>query len=199
MARTISQDYDKKKQIILSKSVEAFATTGYHNTPLDMIAGKCKMSKSLIYHYFDSKNEILFACMKGYVERLVDVTVEIEGQKLSPEKTLKTILARFLNIYEESHTYQIVLLNELKNLTKNQRDIVVNRQDHLVHIFGKIIRNINPTIARRKGVETVLTMMLFGTINWTYTWFKSDGAITAEQFAEIVYQNFTIGICNVKF
>ena len=29
-------------------------------------------------------------------------------------------------------------------------------------------------------------MMLFGTLNWTYTWFREDGALTLDAYSDLV-------------
>lgn len=194
MARTIAQDYEKKRSMILFKAADAFATHGYHKTSLDYIAQNCKMSKSLIYHYFSSKNEILFNLMESYVKRLADEVKIVQGQNLPPERALHDIVRRFLLIYDESRAYHIVLLNELKNLPPQKHDKVVKQQDYIIHAVGQLVSKINPKITQDKNLDIILTMILFGAINWTYTWFEPKGPISTEQFSDIVYHVFINGI-----
>lgn len=49
----------QKKELILESALELFAENGFHTTSISQIAKKAKISKGLIYNYFESKNEIL--------------------------------------------------------------------------------------------------------------------------------------------
>jgi len=49
----------EKKQLIMDVALELFAENGFHATSISQIAKKAKISKGLIYNYFESKNDIL--------------------------------------------------------------------------------------------------------------------------------------------
>lgn len=194
MAKTISPDHGLKKEKILLQSTKAFALHGYHNTSMDMIAKNGNMSKSLIYYYYNTKNELLFQCMIEYVSRLVNIIHNIEGLELSSTETFEKIISAFLKVYGKSRYHHIVLVNELKNLNKTQRALVVSKQDILIHTLGRLLIKINPTLKDKEGMETVAAMLLFGAINWTYTWFKPNGPVTRDELSAYVYKVFHIGM-----
>jgi AcrR family transcriptional regulator len=54
----------QKKELILESALELFAENGFHATSISQIAKKAKISKGLIYNYFESKNEILSEIIK---------------------------------------------------------------------------------------------------------------------------------------
>lgn len=49
----------EKRQLIMDVALELFAENGFHATSISQIAKKAKISKGLIYNYFESKNDIL--------------------------------------------------------------------------------------------------------------------------------------------
>ena len=63
MSPRTSEQFDKirqkKKKLILETSLELFAEKGFHATSISQIAKKAKISKGLVYNYFESKNDIL--------------------------------------------------------------------------------------------------------------------------------------------
>ena len=63
MSPRTSKQFDKirqqKKRLILDTSLELFAEKGFHATSISQIAKKAKISKGLIYNYFESKDDIL--------------------------------------------------------------------------------------------------------------------------------------------
>ncbi len=59
MARTRAKDYHQKKAFIREKAVELFAEQGFSNSSITQLSGRCGASKAWLYHYFNSKEEIL--------------------------------------------------------------------------------------------------------------------------------------------
>jgi hypothetical protein len=77
------------------------------------------------------------------------------------------------------------LLNDVKYLEDTQREIILNRQRDVVAAFSRQLARAYPERARREN-QTALTMMVFGMINWTFTWLKPDGRMGYREFAEQV-------------
>ena len=50
---------EEKKNLIMNVALEHFAKEGYHNTTISHIAKHAKISKGLMYNYFESKEELL--------------------------------------------------------------------------------------------------------------------------------------------
>ena len=48
-----------KKDIILSKAEELFGKNGFDNTSMNEICKSAGVSKGVVYHHFESKNEML--------------------------------------------------------------------------------------------------------------------------------------------
>ncbi len=84
---------------------------------------------------------------------------------------------------ETSHSRHIALLNDVKYLATAQRDIVLNRQRDVVAAFARQLTRAYPEHVNR-GNQTPLTMMVFGMINWTFTWLKPGGPMGYGDFAE---------------
>ena len=48
-----------KRTAILDAALELIADRGFHNTPVSMIASSSGVSAGIIYHYFDSKDDLI--------------------------------------------------------------------------------------------------------------------------------------------
>lgn len=56
-----------KREAVLRVAARMFVESGYHKTSLDGIAERLGVTKPTVYHYFRSKEDILFACLNvGY-------------------------------------------------------------------------------------------------------------------------------------
>jgi AcrR family transcriptional regulator len=99
MARTRANDYDKKRQGILSRSAALFAEHGYTGTSITMIAEACGVSKALMYHYYSSKDAVLFDLLQDHLQNLVTVVEAAAQSAGKPEEKLFAISAALLEAY----------------------------------------------------------------------------------------------------
>ena len=70
MARTQAADYDERKLAIVEQAAALFAMHGFNGASVADIAERGKISKSLIYHYYESKEDILYDVMISHVRAL---------------------------------------------------------------------------------------------------------------------------------
>ena len=76
MARPQSPDYDKRREAILAAAAQLYARKGFPGASVAELAKACNTSKSLIYHYFPSKDDILYAVMAEHLDALTDAAEE---------------------------------------------------------------------------------------------------------------------------
>ena len=183
MPRGPSSAYSLQRDTILNVSADTFAEAGYCSATMAALAERCGVSKSLLYHYYPAKDAILFDLMHEYMQRLQALVGEVAVQALPAQQALAEVVRRFVREYETSRTRHIVLLNDVKFLPPTERAIVIKQEREVVQAFADLIvatYRIDPARAK------VLTMSVFGMINWTFTWLKPGGALTYAQFAETV-------------
>jgi AcrR family transcriptional regulator len=183
MPRGISSEHSLQRDTILRVSADAFAQLGYPSATMAEIARRCGVSKSLLYHYYEAKDAILFDLLRTYMLKLRELVGSVAPLKLEAKTALAETVRRFVFEYEHSRTRHIVLLNDVKFLPAEQRDLVLRLEREVVQSFAELIAmTYQIDVARAK----VLTMCVFGMINWTFTWLRPGGAISYAQFAETV-------------
>jgi hypothetical protein len=79
----------------------------------------------------------------------------------------------------------VALVNQTQFLSDDQRALIVGRQRDVVAAFTRFIKRAYPRRIHL-GNQTALTMMLFGMINWTFTWLRPDGPMSYADFASEV-------------
>src|SRR5438876_11838993 len=67
MARTRSENYDGIHLGILTNAARLFSAQGYMRASIADLADACQLSRGALYHYFDSKEAILFAILDAHV------------------------------------------------------------------------------------------------------------------------------------
>jgi AcrR family transcriptional regulator len=79
MARTKAPDHESQREQILDVAAEAFARASYPSTSMAELAAACGTSKARLYHYYVSKDAILFDLLDRYTKRLMLIIAEVEG------------------------------------------------------------------------------------------------------------------------
>jgi AcrR family transcriptional regulator len=186
MARTRANDYDRKRQGILSRSAALFAEHGYTGTSITMIAEACGVSKALMYHYYSSKDAVLFDLLQDHLQNLV-AAVEAAAQSAGrPEEKLFAISAALLEAYRGADAEHQVQISSLKLLPPPQQEILKEMERRLVAIVSDAIADALPHAAKKRHLLKPLTMSLFGMLNWHYLWFRDGKGITREKYARMV-------------
>ena len=186
MARTRANDYDKKRQGILSRSAALFAEHGFTGTSITMIAEACGVSKALMYHYYSSKDAVLFDLLQDHLQNLVTVVEAAARSAGKPEEKLFAISAALLEAYRGADAEHQVQISSLKLLPPAQQEILKEMERKLVAIVSETIALAIPSLTKKRQLLKPLTMSLFGMLNWHYLWFRDGKGITREKYARMV-------------
>jgi len=192
MARTQAADYDERKDAIVETAAALFAREGYNGASVADIAKRGKISKSLIYHYYQSKDDILYDVMISHVRALETAAREATAGAEPPERKLRELTHRFMALYVGAADRHKVLLNDLGRLPKTRRAEIVAVQRGLIELVQKLLVEIEPALKKKSGAAFSAAMLFFGTINWTHTWFDPRGPVSAGALAEMAV-DLTLG------
>ena len=186
MARTQSADYEQRREAILEKASRLFARSGFTGASVSDLAAACETSKSLIYHYYPSKEDVLYGVMASHIDQLVDDVEDVLSREAPAAVLLDRLIHSFMHHYIGAVDRQKVLLNELGNLPADKRAIIVGKQRGVIDAVQKLLCAIHPALSDDPARARAQTMLLFGMINWTHTWFDPAGPVSADDLANMV-------------
>jgi AcrR family transcriptional regulator len=189
MARPKSAHHDLKRDEILDQAARCFAQQSYPAASMNDIAAACGTSKARLYHYYSSKDAILFDLLDRYTQRLLALIGEAEARaqrrNLNDRAALHELVRAFLAEYEHSATRHVALVSAVGFLPDSQRTLVLDRQRDVVSAFTRFLCRAYPGRVH-PGNQAAVTMMVFGMINWTFTWLRPGGAMSYAAFADEV-------------
>ncbi len=188
MARTQSADYEQRREAILTQAARVFATNGFKGTSVADLAAACETSKSLIYHYYPSKEDILYGVMISHIDQLAGNVAEVMARADPPAVLLDVLIHNFMRDYVGAADRQKVLLNELGSLPPEKRKSIVGKQRGIVDAVQTLLAATQPALAADPVRARVRTMLLFGMINWTHTWFDPTGPVSASDVADMAVE-----------
>lgn len=198
MARTQAADYDERKLAIVEQAAALFASRGFNGASVADIAERCKTSKSLIYHYYESKEDILYDVMISHVRALEAAAADALAGRAEPEQKLRDLTQLFMALYIGAANRHKVLLNDLDYVPKARRVEIVAVQRGLIESVRKLLVDLEPALKKRDGASFSAAMLFFGTINWTHTWYDPKGAVTPEVLANMAVDLILGGIARAS-
>lgn len=193
MSRTKTASFEIQKAFIQNAAATLFAKEGFHNTSMSQLASHCNISKPLLYHYYKDKEEILFNIASDYMGELVGLTRAPKLDNLKGEAKLRILIADFMKQYEHAQSQHIVLTQDVKFLSSERLDAIIFKQREVVKQFNNVICEMCPELAA-KSLDKPITMVLFGMINWTFTWLRADGKLSYEQMGKLATDLFISGV-----
>ncbi|MFM8766899.1 MAG: TetR/AcrR family transcriptional regulator [Rubrivivax sp.] len=219
MARPRAATYDDQRAQILKAAADLFARKGYTAATLNEVAAASGVSKATLYHYFSDKHALLEDIVRSHVARLEQLTEQqtvampksrqprgprIAGpsQRAQPpaapavsadaERRLRSLIRRFMQAYADAQSEHRVLTEDVKFLDARARDAVLEGQRRVVAAFAHGIAACRPDLDG--ALHKPMAMLLFGMINWTFTWLRPDGALTYPALGEVVADLFFGGL-----
>ena len=193
MARTRSENYDDIQGSILAAACDLFAKQGYMRASIAELADACKLSRGALYHYFESKEAILFAILDAHVRQMIaDVEVAMARQSTTLDRFRAAIRA-IVELNARSSNEQRLILNDLSFLAEAEQQAIKTLERQLVDTISDLLIRLDTEGKIVKRSKKVYTMMLFGMLNFSHTWYDPKGDIEPQEFADMVVDLFIHG------
>ncbi|NOD34520.1 MULTISPECIES: TetR/AcrR family transcriptional regulator [unclassified Ruegeria] len=187
MARTIAKDHDQKREQILKMAAKVFADQGFDRASMTLLAKECGISKANIYHYYDSKDAILYDILETYLRELRDRICNVDLSGLNPEQKLRTAVREILFAYQGADDEHRVQISGMSALTDEQQKLLRGYQLDLVNFVRDILKELSPeAFDDAKDKLRGATMSVFGMLNWYYMWNTGAGPKAREDYADLV-------------
>ena len=197
MPRGRAPGYELQREGILAQAAELFARHGYTATSMNAVAAACGVSKPALYHYVSDKHQLLVEITEGHIGRLLALVEHEANASASPEQRLRRLIAAFLAVYAGSQNEHRVLTEDVKFLSPADRRRVLAGERRVVASFAAAVAAARPELAGAR-LDKPLAMLLFGMMNWMFTWLQPGGALSHADMAPVVADLFFGGLDVVR-
>lgn len=213
MARPRAPGHDDQRAAILGHAAALFAAQGYPSTTMTQVAAAAGLSKAALYHYVADKQQLLREIAHAQVDALhasVDEVIarsDVRSESGAgpagsvaepPERALvRALIERLVASYAGQADALRVLTDEVRYLEPDEQLRLAQRQRELVARLAGAITRWQPALAEA-GLVKPLTMLLFGMVNWLFTWLRPDGSLSHASLAPIVAELFIQGVPFVR-
>ncbi len=197
MGRPRSNAFDGIRQHILDRAATLFAAHGYARTTMDGVAAACGVTKPTLYHYVRDKDDLLACIVDQHLDRLIEVVVNVRRQRPRAEDELQWLVMAFLQEYAGSRDKHRVLTEDVKFLPEHERLRVVDKERELLGALVDALCVHRPEW-KRQQMATPVALLLFGMINWLFTWWDPAGPLGPEALGRLIDDLLANGLAGLS-
>ena len=154
-----------------------FAERGFLGASIADLAKACDISKSLIYHYYDSKEDILFDVMHSHVRVLLDCGGGDRGAQHRAAEKLRalTLCLRAALCRRGGAPARAAERDRAPFESATRASVVGHSAAADRNCARKFLRRIRPEPGA--PLKPPAAMLYFGMINWMHTWLDPSGRV----------------------
>jgi len=178
----------------VQRAARLFDKHGYHNTSMDDIAAAVNLRKPSLYHYFGSKEEILFWIHQEFIDLIIGRQVQRDDSGLSPEQLLVEVMADILELMETHRGHVRVFFEHHRELPARYQKTIREKRDFYQQSVEDILVEGIVNGSFRKVDPRLATLALFGMCNWAYQWYQNRGDKSSREIAEFFADLYLKGI-----
>jgi AcrR family transcriptional regulator len=193
MGRGRHAGYDEQREMILERAAALFARGGYPATSMNQVAEACGLSKATLYHYYRDKYALLVSIADGHVSRLQGIVGDALAEEQAPQGQMRALIRRLVEEYASAQNEHRVLTEDVKFLEPEDRERILGKEREVVAAFAHVVAALRPDL-REAAMSKPLTMLLFGMVNWMFTWMKPQGTLAYADMAPVVADLFLGGL-----
>lgn len=177
--RTRRADPAARWQQIISAATAEFLEKGYVGTSMRDVAARVGLLKGSLYHYIDSKEDLLFHVLRDLHEGAAEVVGRCRSGPGQPLDRLRELI-EYLGPYSAEHAAQgMIFMRDFAFLPASRRRQIIKQRDLYSSVMRKMIsaaqlrgdvpRSIDPALA---------AATIMGSIAWVANWYRRGGRLT---------------------
>jgi AcrR family transcriptional regulator len=185
---------EKREREIYDTAARLFARRGYSRTSIRDLSEALGLQKSSLYHYFESKEDLLHRLLDQFMEQALQRIDELCAQPLPPQEKLAAFMRFYTRVYAGDRDRLSLLVNEQDCLGEERRRAMVAKQRRYVDAIQGILAEMQQAGLMRDIPLQVAVFAFFGMVHYTPKWYRRQGPVSPERLGELFQDIFCHGV-----
>jgi TetR/AcrR family transcriptional regulator, cholesterol catabolism regulator len=191
----------RREREILATAAKIFRQNGYADTSVQDVADAVGILKGSLYYYIDSKEDLLYRVLLEVHEDARGILDEIAAMTdASPMQKIRTYVRRHVE-YNVRNVDKVAVYYHDFGLLSTDRKAEIRKQRRTYEDFLEtLIKEAQKTGEVDPGADPrVMAYCMFGTMNWTYTWYRPSGRVSIPRLADMIAEFVGSGLRAAEF
>lgn len=142
------------KRKIVESALREFSKNGYRGSSVNDICQNGGVSKGIVYHYFDTKEELYLVCVEECFTLLeAFIGKDLINWKGDTEEGLEEYFRRRDNFFVQNPKYQNIFTEALVYPSTNLKEGIREKIASFENLNKKILRNMIENVDLREGIS----------------------------------------------
>ncbi len=165
---------EDRRSYLIGKAAGLMAAKGYHQTTMREVSRATGSSLAGLYHYFASKEDLLFQLQLRVFSSLLEEQLGVQQQQSGDEKErLRALILNHLSFYTRNAAELKVCTFELHSLQGEAYERIEALRRRYFKLMADEVTALLRSCGRPAPADTVRhqVLFIFGALNWTFMWF----------------------------
>ena len=178
-------DRRNRKADIVTCFAQLVAERGYDAVSLRDVAEALEMSKGTILHHFRSKDRLLEQVHADYMRRRLAEAHAFLSELDSPADQVRALIYQLIYAQAGDRAATVAFAREIVRFASEEvmEDVRRMRDEYTALMRDAIARGIERGQFAQAD-PTIVSLQIFGMCNWSWTWYRPEGAWSADELAE---------------
>ena len=182
--RVVADSLGKDEQIFV-QAVRIFKLKGYHATSMQDIADAVGLKKGSLYHYIESKEQLLYRIFEQSTGALTRRLQEILASDAPPVDKLRDAIEAHVTALCDHLDLYTVYLSERRTLTGRTQAQVRAEAERHARLLEQIIQAGIAQGVFRPVDSKMSALAILGMCNWLYQWYSPGGRLAPASIARL--------------
>lgn len=170
---------------ILEAALQAFSEHGYHGTTTRDLAQRSGLSVPGVYHYYPSKQDILFELMTVIIDELLTRSHQaLDTAAPDPRAQFDALVESLLLFHMYRRQSAMVSTAELRSLEPGYRERYVAKRDEQQRMLDRVILDGVTAGAFSTPYPADASRSIASLCVGVATWYRPDGGLSVEELLE---------------
>ncbi|XVQ08628.1 TetR/AcrR family transcriptional regulator [Spirillospora sp. CA-255316] len=172
---------------ILDAAVRLFAERGFDGTSVQEVVAAAEVTKGALYHYFDSKDDLLYEIYHSLITRQLADLDRVLAAGRPPAETVRAIITELIRSTADHIDEAKVFTREMHRLDHDRMHAVrADRRRYHVRFRGLVERAQRDGVFAAQTSADTVTIVALGMVNQMPHWYRADGPKSAAELADEV-------------
>jgi AcrR family transcriptional regulator len=175
---------EERKAQIVDTAAELFDQGGFSSTTMEDIAARLGIGKTTLYHYFTSKDEILFAIHETFIDLLLERHARrVAAQLDNAQVLLLEVMGDIVELMETHRGHIRVFFEHHREMPEAQRAALLVKRDQYDALVTDLFARAIESGQFRQTDPHLAALAMFGMCNWTYQWYRPGQDLRSRDIA----------------
>jgi AcrR family transcriptional regulator len=193
-----TQRRDRSEEVVKA-AIKVFNEKGYASASIQDVADEVGVLKGSLYHYIDSKEELLARIFEWSDRESFALMEESHKLEVSAVERLHWFARSWALWYLENVERAAIYVNEWKHLTGTRLKKVVKTRHEYEQRVAEMIEDVKESGEASPDLDVrYASFFILTAVNGLPTWYRRRGPDPAEQIAEVYADMIVAMVCHTE-